>query len=159
MKRLLRDESANAITELLSFSPTWFVVFGVFLMNVQLGHNYEQRDMVDHATSLAADVASKTVCDNMNGSPSGSLSGSSLQQVNTAIQPLIQMVSSTPNPCTVQGTPNGGGGGTSGAVQLEVQVQCHFQCTVPFASKLMCSGGMVNFTGKQTTVAMGCDAS
>ena len=158
MKRLLRDETGNAITELLSFSPTWFVVFGVFLMNVQLGRNYVQRDMVDHSAALAADVASKTVCDNMNGSPSGSLSGPAMAAVNRTIQPLIQMASGANNPCTVNAKPSGGGG-VPGAVQLDVEVSCHFPCTVPFASKFMCQDGFVNFTAKQTTVAMGCDAS
>lgn len=152
---LLRDTSGNAITEALSFSPTWFVVFGVFLMNVQLGRNYEQRDMVDHAASLAADAVMKNVCD----SADGTLTGASLQSVDASVQPLFQLVSSAKNPCRVTATPTGEESSVSGARPLEVEVTCRFPCTIPVASAVMCTGGFVTFTARQKTVAMGCDAS
>lgn len=155
LARFLRDTSGNAVTEALSFSPTWFVVFGVFLMNVQLGRNYEQRDMVDHAASLAADAVMKNVCD----SADGTLEGQSLAAVNAQVQPLFQLVSSAKNPCKVTATPSGGESSVSGARPLEVDVTCKFPCTIPFASNLMCTGGFVTFTAKQRTVAMGCDGS
>ena len=78
--------------------------------------------------------------------------------MTTAIKPLMDMASSTQNPCQANATPSGGGG-DSGNQQLDVELQCKFQCTVPFASKFMCQGGTVSFNGKQTTVAMGCDGS
>jgi hypothetical protein len=151
LARLVRDESGNVITEMLAFSPTWLIVFGVFLMNVQLGRNCVQRDMVDHATAIGADIASKTYCQKQGPQPQ--------QAITTAIQPLMQLASSANNPCTVQVTPSGGGGGDSGSVPLDVQITCQFPCTVPFASKFMCQGGNVNFTATQSTVAMGCDGT
>jgi hypothetical protein len=158
-QRLLRDTSGGAITDMLSFTPTWFVLFGVFLMNVQLGRNYEQRDMVDHAAALAADTTMKTICDNNNGSPIGALTGPSMGAVNTSIQPLLQMVSGASNPCQVQAIPSGDGGGVSGAREVDVEVTCRFPCTVPLASQLMCTDGYVTLSAKHKTVAMGCDAS
>ena len=149
-QRLLHEESGNVITEMLAFSPTWLIVFGVFLMNVQLGRNCVQRDMVDHATAIAADIASKTYCQKQGTQPQPAMT--------TAITPLMQLASSANNPCTVKATPSGGGG-DPGSVPLDVEITCTFPCTVPFASKFMCQGGNVNFTATQTTVAMGCDAS
>jgi len=151
VRRLLRDESGNAITELLAFSPTWLIVFGVFLMNVQLGRNCVQRDVVDHATALAADVASKTYCQKQGPAPQAAMT--------TTIAPLVELASSANNPCTVKATPSSSGGGDPGSVPLDVEVTCTFPCTVPFASYFMCQGGNVSFKAKQTTVAMGCDAS
>ena len=151
MRRFLRDESGNAITELLAFSPTWFIVFGVFLMNVQLGKNCVARDMVDHATAIASDIASKTYCQKQGPSPQ--------QAMTTAIKPLMELASSADNPCTVQATPSSGGGSDPGSVPLDVKLTCQFPCTVPLASKFMCHDGMVGFTGTQSTVAMGCDGT
>jgi len=106
--------------------------------------------MVDHATAIAADIASKTYCQKQGPAPQ--------QAITAAIQPLMQLASSANNPCTVKATPSGGGG-DPGSVPLDVEITCTFPCTVPFASKFMCQGGNVNFTATQTTVAMGCDAS
>jgi hypothetical protein len=149
--RLLHDDAGNAITELLAFSPTWLIVFGVFLMNVQLGRNCVQRDVVDHATAIAADIASKTYCQKQGESPQ--------QAIASRIQPLLQMASSADNPCTVKTTPSARGGSDPGSVPLDVEMTCHFPCTIPFASTFMCTGGQVSLTAKQSTVAMGCDAS
>jgi hypothetical protein len=151
VERFLRDESGNAITELLAFSPTWFIIFGVFLMNIQLARNCVQRDVVDHAAAIAADIASKTYCQKQGATPQGAMTA--------AITPLAQMASSANNACTVKATPSGEGGSNPGSVQLDVEVSCKFPCTIPIASQFMCTGGNVSFTAKQTTVAMGCDAS
>jgi hypothetical protein len=159
MRRLLRDDSGNAVTEGLSFSPTWFIVFGVFLMNVQLGRTYEQRDMVDHAAAVAADAVMKNVCDTAPGSAAGSLDGRSMEAVDTAIQPLFELVSSAKNPCRVSAQATGSGSSTSGGRELEVSVVCRFPCTVPLASRVMCTDGYVTFSAKQKTIAMGCDAT
>jgi hypothetical protein len=157
--RLLLDTSGDFVTNGLSFSPTWLVVFGVFLMNVQLGRNYEQRDMVDHAAALAADAVMKNACDNSAGAPSGTLSGATLDAVDKAVVPLFDLVSSAKNPCRVTARPTDSGLSTSGAREIDVEVTCRFPCTVPFASALMCTDGHVTYTSKQKTVAMGCDAS
>ncbi len=154
IRRFLADVSGNAVTESLSFSPTWFILFGVFLMNVQLGRNYEQRDMVDHAASVAADAVMKNVCD----SSDGSLSGAALDEVNTAVQPLFQLVSSAKNPCRVTARPSGQSSSVSGARALDVEVSCRFPCTIPIASAAMCNDGFVTYSATQKTVAMGCDA-
>jgi hypothetical protein len=146
--RLLRDTSGNATTNLLSFAPTWFFTFGVFLMNTQLGRHYVQRDIVDHAVALAADTTSKTYCENQ---------GQSSAAVSASIQPLIQMVSGG-DPCQVQ-QQESGGGGDSGGRQIDVTVTCRFPCTIPFASQLMCDGGYATFKASQKTTAMGCDGS
>ena len=151
MRRFLRDESGNAITELLAFSPTWLIVFGVFLMNVQLGRNCVQRDVVDHATAIAADIASKTYCQKQGPTPQAAMTA--------AVTPLLQMASVANNPCTVNATPSGVGGGDPGSIPLTVEMTCSFPCTVPFASHFMCQNGSVNLSAQQTTVAMGCDGT
>jgi hypothetical protein len=150
LRRLVHDERGNVATEMMAFSPTWLIVFGVFLMNVQLGKNAVQRDMVDHGTAIAADIASKTYCQKQGQSPQAAMT--------TAIKPLMDLAGSGGNPCTAQATPSGGGS-DSGNQQLDVELKCTFPCTVPFASKFMCQGGNVSFEAKQTTVAMGCDGT
>jgi hypothetical protein len=148
MRRLWLDTSGTATTNLLSFAPTWFFTFSVFLMNVQLGRHYVQRDVVDHAAALAADTTSKTYCEN---------SGGSTASVNTSIQTLMQMVSSS-NPCQVT-QKESGSGGESGGREIDVTVTCRFPCTIPLASQVMCNGGYVTFTASQKTTSMGCDGS
>ena len=50
------------IRNLLSMSMSWYVVFGTFLMTMQLGQTAHQRDIVDHATAVGADTLAKTLC-------------------------------------------------------------------------------------------------
>ena len=151
LARLAQDEAGHVASELLAFSPTWLIVFGVFLMNVQLGRNAVQRDMVDHSTAIAADIASKTYCQKQGPQTQPAMT--------TAIAPLMQLASKADNPCTVQATPSGDGDGDSGNQQLDVEITCQFPCTVPFASRFMCQNGNVSFSAKLTTVAMGCDGT
>jgi hypothetical protein len=137
----------SASTNLLSFSTTWFVAFNVFLMNVQLGRNYVQRDAVDHAAAVAADTAGKTYCD--------SSSSSSAAATKRSVQPVLDMVGS-PDSCQVVTTQKGIG--ESAGRELDVAIKCRFACTIPIASQAMCTNGFVTFEKHQTTVAMGCDA-
>jgi hypothetical protein len=159
-RRLLRDQRGSAMTQLLSLSPTWFIVFGVFLMNAQLGRNYVQRDVVDHATALAADATMKTLCADardFGGAPAGQLTGARADAVRASIDPVLSLVSSSQG-CKVDARTLGPGE-ASGTRQVEVEVTCDFSCDIPFAAHVMCSGSPphVTFTARQTTVAAGCD--
>jgi hypothetical protein len=162
--RLLRDTRGSASTQLLSFSPTWFVVFGVFMMNVQLVRSSVQRDMVDHATALAADATMKTLCadgQDFGGAAAGELTGARADAVRASIEPVLGLVSSDTKRCRVTTRPTQGGAGSSasGARAVEVELTCEFPCEIPIAAHVMCSGSPphVTFSAKQTTVAMGCD--
>lgn len=161
--RLLQDDRGSATTQLLSLSPLWFIVFGVFLMNVQLGRSYLQRDMVDHATAVAADATMKTLCADardFGGVPLGAFTGARERAVREAIDPLLELVSSEPRACTLAVHPRGEGG-SPGTQAVEVELRCDFPCDIPIAAQAMCSGSprRVRFAAKRTTVAMGCDVA
>lgn len=160
LARLLRDQRGGAMTTMLSLSPTWLVVFGVFLMNAQLGRNYVQRDVVDHATALAADATTKTLCadaSDFGGAPAGQLTGARADAVRASIEPVLSLVSSSQG-CHVDARTLGQGE-ASGTRQVDVVVTCDFSCDIPFAAQVMCSGSPphVTFSRHQTTVAAGCD--
>jgi hypothetical protein len=129
---------------LLSFSITWFVTGSVFLMNVQLGKSYVQRDTVDHAAAMAADVAMKTYCDGDNGAD------------RAAVAPVLDMVGSATD-CSVTTMETGING--AGGRELDTAVKCRFKCSIPIASQVMCTQGHVTFEKHRHTVAMGCDAN
>jgi hypothetical protein len=163
VKNLWTDTEGSAATSFMSLAPTWFVVFSVFLMNVQLSRNYVQRDVVDHAASLAADAAMKVACadaQDYGGSSAGDLSGERLDAVNASIQNVLSLVSSGGKECHVSGRPSAGSG-ASGGRTIDVEVTCDFACTIPIAAQVMCSGSPphVTFSAHQTAVAMGCDES
>ncbi len=162
MKRLLADTSGSAQGLVLSFAPLWFIVFGVFLMNVQLGRNYIQRDVVDHAVALAADTAAKVACADdadLAGSPVGSLDDRRLAVVRASVAPLLALVASTPDACRLSVAEAPGGTGGPGTMTLRVSLDCELPCDIPVAAQAMCSGTprRVRFAARQTTVAMGCD--
>jgi hypothetical protein len=157
---LLTDTRGSATTNLLSLAPTWLVVFGVFLLNVQLGRTAVQRDMVDHATSIAADATMKILCADardFGGAPAGQLTGARQTAVRASIDPILSLASSNPR-CTVEGRALGDGP-APGTRQVEIDVTCEFPCDVPLAARVMCSGSPphVTLSAKQTTVAAGCD--
>ncbi|WP_394822990.1 hypothetical protein [Pendulispora albinea] len=160
MRRFLSDTRGSGVSNMFSAAPTWFVVFGVFLMNVQLSRNYVQRDMVDHATAIAADTASKVMCADardFGGAPQGSFTGGRADAIRSSVDPVLGLVSKGSQVCNVEATPKGSS--TPGAREIDVKIRCEFPCELPFAAQLMCSGSPkhVTFEGKQTTVAMGCD--
>jgi hypothetical protein len=161
IERLLKDTRGSAQSNMLSFAPTWFVVFGVFLMNVQLSRNYMQRDMVDHAAAVAADTAMKVMCADTQdyGAPMGEFAGGRAAAIKRSVDSTLKLASKHEDACKVTATPKGQT--ESGGREIEVEVNCEFPCEVPFAAQLMCSGGAtskhVTLVKKQTTVAMGCD--
>jgi hypothetical protein len=132
---------------LLGFSLTWFVIFFVFLMNVQLGQLFYRRDIVDHATTIATDMANKSYCqndENITATEADAL---------RAIDPLLETAGGR---CLVS-VKTAGSGADPGAKPLDVGVKCAFACKVPIAAQFMCKGGQTLLSSKQRTVAIGCD--
>jgi hypothetical protein len=144
-----------------STSVSWTLVFGGFLMMTQLGQNTHQRDVLDHATSVAADTVTKTLCadaKDYGGVPLGTYAGARAQAVTSAVDPLLSLVAPK-NACKVNVKPTAAGTADPGSRPMDVEIACEIPCKVPFAAQVMCSGwpGHVNFTAKQTAMAMGCD--
>ncbi|WP_394836794.1 hypothetical protein LVJ94_07785 [Pendulispora rubella] len=159
-QRFLSDTNGSGVSNMFAFAPTWFIVSGVFLMNVQLSRNYMQRDMVDHAAAIAADTAMKTICADgrdFGGASQGEFTGGRASAIRASVDPVLGLASNDAQTCQVTARPKHGG--TPGSRQVEVEVRCEFPCDLPFAAQMMCSGSPrhVTFVAKQTTVAMGCD--
>ncbi len=160
-RRLLVDATGSASTQLLSWAPVWFIVLGVFLMNVQLGRNFIQRDMVDHATSVAADTTMKTLCADAvdyGGVPPGEFTGKRASAVRETIAPILRLVSPETNACRLRVTGNAAPS-SAGTRTVDIELSCEFPCEIPIAAQVMCAGTPrhVTFAAKRTTVAMGCD--
>lgn len=161
--RLARDERGGLLENVSSLSLSWFAMFSVFLMNVQLGQSYHQRDLVDHAASVAADAAAKTLCadpKDFDGVARGDYRGARARAVESAARPILDLAA-TSDACHVTARPKAAaeaasGGGTK---EIEVQVDCEIPCRIPLAAQAMCSGSPahVTFQAKQKAVAMGCD--
>lgn len=147
VRRLLRDERGNTTTNMLTHTLTWFTTMFVFLMNVQMGQLFYRRDVVDHAASVASDVATKTYCQKgENGSAAESEAKKSIQ----ALEETAGMSS-----CKLQVQGKGGG---EGAAPIETTLTCDFECKIPIASQFMCrNGGKAKFESKLKTTALGCD--
>lgn len=133
------------------------------MMNMQLGRNYIQRDMVDHATAVAADSTMKTLCadsKDYGGVPLGEYKGARATAIRDSIEPLIGLVSSSRDACKLN-VREGAGGTAPGTRAVEVELRCDFPCNIPIAADLMCSGSpkRVVFVAKRSTVAMGCDVN
>ena len=161
VSRLLDEETGSASTQLLSWAPVWFIVFGVFLMNVQLGRNFLQRDMVDHATSVAADTTMKTLCADAadyGGVPPGEFAGKRASAVRETIAPLLSLVSRDDQACRLKVT-GGAAPSEAGTRNVAIELTCDFPCEIPIAAQIMCSGAPkhVTFVARRSTVAMGCD--
>ena len=149
MIRLLRDTRGEATTNTLGFALTWFVVFFVFLMNVQLGQLFHRRDVVDHAAAVAADTAKKTYCMKEENK------SATEQEAKRAIKSVLDTAGG--NEACQLSIDARGGGSDPGAKPLEVKLQCSFDCQVPIAAQVMCKGGKSQLDAKLETVAMGCD--
>lgn len=157
----------SALENGFSMSTSWYALFSVFLMNVQLGQNYHQRDMVDHAAAVAADTVTKTLCadaKDFGGVPQGQYSGAREKAVKEATSPILDLVAPG-DACKVSAKSAGGagvGGGHDGNKQMDVSVNCEIPCSVPFAAQIMCEGGPgkshVKFEAKQRATATGCDS-
>ncbi len=164
---LLRDERGGMLENISSMSMSWYALFSVFLMNVQLGQGYHQRDMVDHAASVAADTVTKTLCadaEDYGGTPPGEYKGDREKAVNKAVEPLLGLVAPK-DACKVKATAAGGGsgGGASagdGKKEMDVTVSCEIPCSIPLAAQVMCSGSPphISFEAKQKATATGCDS-
>lgn len=144
-------------------SMSWYVVFGVFLMTVQLGQSAHQRDIVDHAASVAADTLTKTLCADARdygGTPLGTYAGERARAVKAAVDPLLALAAPK-DACRIDVRPNAEAASADPAARpMELAITCTIPCSVPFAAQAMCEGwpGHVTFQAKQTAVAMGCDA-
>lgn len=151
MRRLLVDTRGEATTGMLGFTLTWFVVFSVFLMNVQLGQLFHRRDIVDHAAAVAADSAMKTYCRRAGGDRAGAE-----REALRAIEPLIETAARGPRSCvlSVEQNPTSA---DPGAASLDVSLSCAFDCRIPLAAQVMCKQGRVSFASTAKTVALGCD--
>ena len=150
--KLLRDERGQAATQtVLGFSLTWFVLFFVFLMNVQLGQLFHRRDVVDHAAAIAADSAKKGYCaKDENASVTE-------QTALKVIQPLLRIATSQEQDCKLTVRPTNGATSDPGAKELDVSLECSFDCKIPVAAQVMCKSGRASFASKQKTMALGCD--
>jgi hypothetical protein len=137
----------EATSNTLGFALTWFVMFFVFLMNVQLGQLFHRRDVVDHAAAIAADTAKKTYCMKEENATATKL------EVKRAMQSVLDTAGGA---CELSIIP-GAGGFDDGATGLELTLKCSFDCQVPIASRVMCKGGKSELDAKLKTVAMGCD--
>lgn len=146
---LLADDRGHATTNMLGFTMTWFTTMFVFLMNVQLGQLFYRRDVVDHAAAVATDTATKTYC--QKNESAGATEAAAKKSIR-ALEETAGM-----SGCKIQVSASGGGGGDEGQKELEVSLECSFDCKIPIASQFMCKGGKASFTSKQKTVATGCD--
>jgi hypothetical protein len=153
LRGLLRDDRGMSTTGTLGFSLTWFVIFFVFMMNVQLGQLFHRRDVVDHAAALAADSAQKSYCAKSENRSAAE------QEALKATMPILQTASNQPQQdCKVSIRPGGEGGSSDpGAKPLEVSLECSFDCKIPIAAQVMCKQGKASFASKLKTVALGCD--
>lgn len=161
LARLLRDERGGGLENVMSTSVSWFLMFGVFLMNVQLGQSAHQRDMVDHAASVAADTVTKSLCadaKDYGGAPIGTYVGARERAVNASVKPMLDLVAPA-DACQVRVKP-AGANTDPGKREMDVDVRCEIPCKVPFAAQVMCEGSPrhVTFQSKQRAVAMGCDS-
>jgi hypothetical protein len=139
---------------ILGTALTWFLTCSVFLMNVELGQLFHRRDIVDHATAVATETATRTYCARAGGDGAGAK-----RAATEAIDSLLVTATDTPRDCEVSITPSADGDAISdpGAAPLEIAVACSFDCKIPFARELMCKSGRISFASKQATVALGCD--
>lgn len=162
LARLARDDRGGVLENVSSLSVSWYVTFGVFLMNVQLAQSYHQRDMVDHAASVAADTVTKTLCadaKDFGGAPEGQYGGAREAAVKKAIEPILGLVA-PPDACRVTVKPREDAADADpGKKEVDVELACELPCKIPFAAQVMCKGtGHVSFAAKQRAVAMGCDS-
>lgn len=147
---LLDETSGQATTNLLGFSMTWFVVFGVFLMNVQLGQLFLRRDVVDHAAALAADSATKTFCAH---GPDRAFAESEAMRV---VDPVLSTAATTDGRrCALH--VDSTDGVDPGAAELDIVLECSFDCKIPVAAQVMCKAGRTSFASRLKAVALGCD--
>ncbi len=152
-RALIRDEAGNVYRSpsyVLISSLSFFFVFGVFLMNVQLAQMFNARDSVDHATARAVDIASKSYCVN------GQSASATEAKINAALKPVLETVVGDGDRCESHVRPTGSGG-DDGTQSVEVEYTCSIKCRIPFAAQAMCQSGRVQFSSKQTTTALGCD--
>lgn len=149
MTRFFRDTRGEATTTTLGFALTWFVAFFVFLMNVQLGQLFHRRDVVDHAAAVAADVAKKTYCMKEEDK------SATEQEAKRAIRSVLDSAGGN-EACTLSVDARGAGS-DPGAKNLDVRLECSFDCNVPIAAQVMCRGGASKLDAKLRTVALGCD--
>lgn len=152
----------SSAANVLSTTVSWSVLFGVFLMNVQLTQAAHQRDMVDHATAVAADTVTKTLCasaKDFGGRPEGAYGGARELAVWKATEPLLGLVAPA-GACRIRVTPAAAVSIDPGAREMNVEVSCDIPCRIPFAAEVMCHGSpsKLSFKGTQRAVAMGCDA-
>lgn len=160
---IVHDDRGGLLENVSSLSLSWFAMFSVFLMNVQLGQSYHQRDLVDHAASVAADTAAKTLCadpKDFDGVARGDYRGARAKAVESAVRPILGLAAMS-DACRVTAHPKAATEAASGggAKEIEVQVDCEIPCRIPVAAQAMCSGSpaRVTFQAKQKAVAMGCD--
>ena len=139
--------SAQAST--LAFGMTFLISGTVFLCNVQLGQLCYRRDVVDHAAAVAADTAKKTYC--MKEENKSATEAEAKRSINKVLD------TAGGNEACKLSIDSKGSGSDPGAKALEVRLECSFDCKVPIAAQVMCTGGKSKLDAKLQTVAMGCD--
>ncbi len=149
LRRFWCDERGQSTTTTMGFALTWFITFFVFMMNVQLGQLFHRRDAVDHAAAIAADTAKKTFCAKEENSQATE------QEAKQAIQAVLDTAADA-NDCQLSIRPKGEAN-DPGSKELDVGLECKFDCMIPVAAQVMCKGGSVTFNSKLKTVALGCD--
>ena len=86
--QLIADEQGSVYRSpsyVLVSSLSFFFIFGVFLMNVQLAQIFTARDSVDHATARAVDITRKSYCVN------GENAEATISKANAALRPVLAM--------------------------------------------------------------------
>lgn len=150
---------SRSFENIASTAVSWTCLFSVFMMNVQLAQNYHQRDMVDHATAVAADTVTKTLCadaKDYGNVPPGEYAGARTAAVENAAKPLLELVA-PPDACRVN-VKASSASADPGRKDMDVSVACEIPCRIPIASAAMCRDGKVSFTAKQSAVVTGCDS-
>lgn len=155
---------SRSFENIASTAVSWTTLFSVFMMNVQLGQNYHQRDQVDHAAAVAGDTLTKTLCadaKDYGGVAPGEYAGARKQAVERAVKPLLGLVAPE-GACKVNAKSASGGASAAGAdpgrKDMDLSVSCEIPCRIPVAAQVMCRNGQVSFEAKQKATATGCDS-
>ena len=151
-----------APVELLAYIPLWSVMFGAFLYNAQVNRLSVGRDVLDHAAAVAADTATKVLCDSapeLAGTPLGRPDGARAAAVEERVLPLLDLVTDARRKCRI--AYRDGDGGPVRRVQdasdPAVHIECEVPCPIPFAAQALCRGQSLALASSHPVRPAGCD--
>jgi hypothetical protein len=151
LAELGRDDRGQMAPELLGFLFIFFIVAFIFLMNVQLAQLFHCRDVVDHAGALAADSAKKTYCAKQGSSEAA------VQEAKKSMRVVMDTAGGSEK-CDVSVSAKGQSS-DPGAKELDVKIDCKFDCRIPVAAQILCHDkhGSISMKAQLKTAALGCD--